>query len=840
MTQLFLAWRLARRELRGGLSGFKVVIACLVLGVAGIAAVGSVGASLEEGLRRDGRMLLGGDVSLRLVQRPPSAEERAYLTANAAALSDTMEMRAMAHGGDDRRILVQLKAVDDAYPLVGALSLTGTQDRLQDVLANTNGVWGAALEPTVLNRLDLAVGDRFRIGEADFQVRAVIAKEPDRVTSVINFGPRVMIADTAMPDTELVQPGSQIRYYTRVLVPGGSSPTAWIEDLDSALPEAGWRIRQPGNAAPGVERFVERMTLFLSFAALSAMLVGGIGVGNGVSAFLERKTGAIATLKCVGASGRLIFLVYFQQVMVLAAIGIGLGLMVGTAIPAIAFTALEGALPVSAVPGIYPVPLTIAGLIGFLTATTFSIWPLLRARTVPASALFRSRVVEPKGVDRLSLITLAVLVAVTAGFVILTASDRGFAVWFVVCTAVSMITLRLAAGAVRRVTPRLTGFGDAAWRLGIANLHRAGNRTDSITMSLGLGLAVLVAIALVQGNLSRQISDRLPDRAPAFFFLDIQSHQVAEFDAAVGGIDGVGKVQRVPSLRGRIVEINGVPSEKVDVAPNARWALRGDRALTYRAETPEKADFVAGQWWAADYSGPPLISLDANVAKGFGVGVGDTLTLNILGRDVTAEIASLRAINWRSLQFDFAIIFSPGVLEGAPHVHVAAADAPVEIEDSLEKAVTDKFSNVTAVRVREALEAAANILAGIGLAVRGAASVALLAGVLVLSGAIIAGHRRRVYDSVVFKVLGATRRNVARAYLVEYGALGLATGLTAAVVGTLVSFGIVAFLMDMEWVFLPGVVASVVGISLLVVILAGLLGTWRALSQPAAPLLRNE
>jgi putative ABC transport system permease protein len=382
-------------------------------------------------------------------------------------------------------------------------------------------------------------------------------------------------------------------------------------------------------------------------------------------------------------------------------------------------------------------------------------------------------------------------------------------------------------------------FGGAAGRLALANLHRPGSVTPSVVMSLGLGLSVLVAVALIDGNLSRQVAERLPERAPAFFFIDIQPDQVADFAATVAALPGASGYRSVPTLRARITHIAGVPVEDAEIAAGSQWAVRGDRALTYAAEKGTDAKLVDGAWWPADYSGPPLISLDAGLAEGFGVTVGDTLTLNVLGREVTARIASTREIDWRSLRFDFAIIFAPGTLESAPQTHIAAVEAPLEAEEAV-AAATDAFPNISAIRVRDALEAVARILDGIAVAIRGTASVTVLAGALVLAGTVAAGEQRRIYDAVVFKVLGATRRRILGVFLLEYGVLGLATGAVGAVVGTLAAWAVIRFLMQSEWVFLPGTITATVAACIAITLVVGLIGTARALGHKAAAHLRNE
>ncbi|MBT4115667.1 MAG: FtsX-like permease family protein [Rhodospirillaceae bacterium] len=834
------AWRLARRELRGGLGGFRIFLACLTLGVAAIAGVGSLSEAVEGGLRNDARRLLGGDVSIRLIQRTAEPAQKAYFAA-AGDVSETVEMRAMARAELARkRTLVELKAVDNAYPLVGEIELDGGGD-LGAALVQKDGVWGAVVERGLLTKLKIKPADRIRVGDASFVLRGVIGREPDRVASVLSFGPRMMVAAAALKSTGLILPGSQIRYRYRVGLRPELDAKAWIAGINENFPSAGWRVRSTEEVAPGLRRFIDRMTLFLTFVGLTTLLVGGVGITNAVASYLDERARTIATLKCLGAPASLIFQVYFLQIMALTGIGLILGLGIGAGLPALAASLLEPLLPFRIIPGVHAGPLIIAAVFGVLIAITFALWPLARARDIPAANLFRAKVQPNRGRPRgRYLAATAALVIGLAALTIATASDRWFAVWFVAGAGLSLALLNIGATAIMAAARRFKNIRHTESRLAIANLHRPGATTRSVVTSLGLGLGVLVAIALIEGNLNNQIQQRIPKMAPAFFFLDIQPHQVAGFDKTLRGFEGTGDYKRVATIRGRIVGIAGTPVTEATIKPGSAWAVRGDRVLTYAAKPRDGDIFTAGEWWPENYRGPPLISLDAHIAHDFGVKTGDTLTINVLGRDIQAKIANLRAIDWRSMRFNFAIIFSPGALDNAPQTHVAAIQAPRSLEDSIERAIGDKFNNISIIRVREALQSAADLLRGIGGAIRATAAVTILGGALVLAGVVAANRRRRVFDAVVFKVLGATRGAIFRAFLIEYGLLGIATGLLAAAIGTLTAWAIVVLLMDMQWRFSPGIVALTVAACILLTLVAGFAGTWWALGQKSAPLLRNE
>jgi putative ABC transport system permease protein len=842
MNSTRLALRLALRELRAGLTGFRIFLACLALGVAAIAGVGTLSEAFVGGLKDDSRNLLGGDIDLRFLHRKATPEQLSYLKKNSSELSSTVRMRAMASMPSQvkDRALVELKAVDGAYPLVGSMTLEPSIP-LAELIATKNGALGAVADATLLSKLGVKVGEYVKVGDAEFQIRAVILKEPDRATSVFNLGPRLMIQETALEKTGLVRPGSQIRYHYRVKLEKPGDGKNWTEALNKSFPSAGWRIRGVDEAAPGIKRFIERMTLFLSFVGLTSLLVGGIGIANAVSSYLESRTDTIATFKCLGAPGRMVFKIYMLQILMLGILGTIIGLAIGVGLPGIALQALAGTLPIVPRAEIYFGPIWIAAAFGVATTFTFALLPLARAREIPAQHLFRRRINAVSGWPRKRYrAALFLSVLGLAALTLLTTSDRYFAAWFIGCAIITLAILHVSALGVMAIARRIKNPPGAVGRLVITNLHRPGAATPSIFLSLGLGLTVLVAIALIEGNLSQQVNERLPEKAPAFFFIDIQPGQVSDFDKTVQAVADTSGFRRVPSLRGRIVQIDGKPVKDVKVAPETAWAIRGDRALTYTAIKPADTKVTDGKWWPADYTGAPQISLDVGLAKGFGVGVGDTLTLNILGQDVTAKITSLREIDWRSLRFDFAIIFAPGTLEGAPHTHIAAIEVPKSGEDAVERALAGKFGNVTAIRVREALEAAATILAGIGAAIRGAAGIAILAGALVLAGTVAAGHNRRIYDAVVFKVLGATRGKVMKAYLLEYGILGLATGIIAAGIGSITAWAVVVHLIKSEWIYLPDVAVFTVLLCMAVTLILGFMGTWRALGQHAAPHLRNE
>ncbi|MGE0748562.1 MAG: ABC transporter permease [Rhodospirillales bacterium] len=841
MPTLTLALRLAARELRGGARGFRIFLACLALGVAAIAAVGSISASIGRGLQDQGREILGGDVMLRMIHRDLEPAQRDFL-ARQGEVSRLITARAMARAATgDGRSLIELKAVDGAYPLYGRLALAPDMPAAH-AFALADGAWGAAVDEALLRRLGVAVGDRVRVGEATYQIRAVIESEPDRAgtTQAIALGPRFLVGMDSVPATELIQPGSLVWYGYAVRLPDGRTPAAFRAALGEAFPDRWWQLRDRNNAAPQVNRFVERTTLFLTLVGLTALVVGGVGVGNAVRHYLAGKTESIATLKCLGATAPLVFAVYLTETMAMAAVGIVIGLAAGAAVPLLLAGSIAAGIELPVVSGVYAAPLLLAAAFGVLVSLAFSVWPIAQACELPPGTLFRALLRPSRRWPRRAFVALTAAAAVAlAALAIFSAPDRFLALWFVGGAALALALFRgagqlLAAAARRAPAGQRTGL-----RLALANLHRPGAPTGSIVVSLGLGLTVLIAVALIQGNLAHQIEAAMPERAPGFYFIDIQPAQREEFERTVRAVPGFQELRDVPMLRGRITALNGVPAAEAKVAPEVQWLLRGDRGITWARERPTEVNVVEGRWWPADYRGEPLISFTADGARGMGLKIGDTMTINVLGRDITARLANVRDVEWGSLRMNFTIILSPGLVEQAPQTWLATVHARPDAELAIERAVTDRFPNVTAIRVKDVLQTVSTVLGKLAGAVGAAAAITLAAGTLVLAGAIAASHRRRVYDAVVLKVLGATRWRILGSFLLEYGIVGLATAGVAAVFGTVAAWAVVTQVMKLEWVFLPWLVAAAAALCGALTLGFGLVGTWRALGQKPAPLLRN-
>jgi putative ABC transport system permease protein len=827
------------REMRGGLKGFRVFFACLLLGVASIAGVGSLTKAINLGLSEEGRALMTGDMEIRY-SRVDATEDHINHFEASGIVSRKIKLRAMTKADKStRRRLTELKAVDNLYPLYGELITDPPLAR--DQLFNKQGeLWGASIPANLADVLRAEVGDILSIGDLKFEIRTILVTEPDLANEGFQLGPSVMISYDAMLRSGLIREGSLVEYYYRLKMPADTDLAQWREDIYDAYPDERFRVREYKYAASGFRRFVDRLSMFLTLVGLSALVVGGVGVGNAVRNYLEARVETIATFKVLGSTSGMIFKIYMTQVMLLAFFAIAIGLAIGAYLPLILGDLLQGQLPVPPKFGIYPVPLFLAAVYGLLITIAFSLWPLGKAQDVPAARLYRDLVSPDVAWPRKRYIALIALSAVTISVMAVVFSDRPMmAAGFVAGALAVLLLLRGTGAAIQKLAAKLPRPKKPTLRLALANIYRPGAATGSVVMSLGLGLTLFATITLVEGNLQDRVNEEVPEIAPAFFFMDIQKHEGEQFSSDVNSFGGVEDLRMVANLRARMVSVKGVPAN--DVKTNGfGWVVRGDRTVSYSDTLPPQNELVEGEWWPADYSGPPLVSFGAREAEGIGITVGDHVEVSIMGRTFKVEVANLRKFEWGQMNFNFVMIFDSNMLKDAPHSYMASLKVQDDVEAAVHRKLTDDYPGVTTIRVKELIESVNDILSQIKTSVQATALVAILAGILVLAGAIAAGHRHRVYDAVILKVVGAVRLDVLKAYMIEYFALGIIVGLVALGLGSLAGYVVVTMVMDMayspQW---PAMISTIVA-SIVITVGFGLMGTWKTLGAKPMAVLRNE
>ncbi|AOF94641.1 ABC transporter permease [Sphingobium sp. RAC03] len=828
------SWRIARRDLLGRFRGLRLLFLCLFLGVATLAAIGSLTSAITQELSQRGQGLLGGDVEIAMTQREAGEGDKAAFR-RLGRLSETIRLRAMARGErpDSAAVLTELKGVDSAYPLYGTLALQG-------------GVYRAPLAPdriligpALADRLSVKPGDRLVYGTATFTIADVIADEPDRLGEGFTLGPVAIVSLDGLRRTGLIQPGSLYDSKYRLRLSPGADAQAVREDLEKRYASAGWEYKDRDRAAPGASRFIVRMGQFLSLIGLAALVIAGIGVSNGVASYLALKRPGIATFKVLGATSTDIARIYLLQIGCVALLGIACGLIVGALLPP-AIVALAGdVLPVSPGFQLHPLPLVTSAAYGLLIAFLFTLPPLARARTQPAALLFRGVVDARHGIDRRSLIAMTAAGALLVALALGTARDPLFSAAVLGATAAVLLLLLGIGWGVRQLALRAPRPRRPLLRLALANLHRPGAQTAALIVALGLALTLFVTLAGIQTSLDSEIRNVVPKTAPAQFVLDIPSGEGDRFQTIVRSQAPDAQFNIVPALRGTIVAYGNQRVTDLKELPDGAWFLRGERGITYSTTLPEGSELVEGQWWAPDYAGPPLVSFDAEAARTLGIGVGDTLTVSLLGREITARIASLRKINWETMGFNYIMVFSPGTVSAAPHSLAATITMDPRQDNQVTRALLAAFPGVSVIAVGEVIEQVGAIMTQMSSAIVAAASVAILAGIAVLVGAIAASRQARSYDSVILKTLGATRWQILGGQALEYGLLAMMLALVALALGSGAAWFVIVQIFDFTWSPDWLVVLATLGGGALLTLGIGLAGSIPLLSVRPATALRQ-
>jgi putative ABC transport system permease protein len=876
---LRLATRFARRELRGGLRGFWIFIACIALGVAAIAAVGSVAHAMRDTIAGQGREILGGDISFSLIQRQASDEERTWI-AGLGTISEVATLRALAKrdsppgsaatnagnaGAEDDDAtatqLVEVKTVDPAYPLYGTVDAQRSASGVSSSAANAfpdwhaalakqpDGTYGALMERSLSDRLGVTVGDHIGLGLARLTLTGILNTEPDKISAGVGFGPRLMLGPEALAETGLVQPGSLVRWTYRVRLPADDAAASRLDaiklEAGKRFPEAGWEIRTRTDASPGLVANIENFASFLTLVGLTALIVGGVGVANAVKSFVDMKRDVIAIFKCLGASGDLVFLIYAIQVLFVTLIGVGAGLIVGVALADTAAWFLKDLLPIGSSVSIYPSDLALAAIYGVLTAMSFALWPLGRTHDMQPSALFRDGVAPSRVWPRLRYtIATAVIGLTLVALAIILAPDRRLAAGYLAAFAGIFVVLRLVSAGIGWIARHAPRPPLPELRLALANLHRPGAATVSVMLSLGLGLTLLVSLSLIDANLRGQLDAQLPKTVPSFFFLDISPDNLVPFSGAIAKSAPNATFDSVPMLRGRIVAVKGVPADELKVPPRSTFILQGDRGMTYAATVPKNSTLTQGSWWPANYNGPPLVSLEDDLGHDLGLHIGDRMTVNVLGRDLDVTIGNFRKVAWSTFGINFFMVFSPNTFAGAPIGDLATVAFPSGTPDATEYAllnsITRAFPTITAIRVKDQLKSVSDLIGKLATGVAAAASVTIVTAILVLAGAFAASQERRIYVAVILKTLGATRARILTALTLEFVVLGLVAAIVALAAGSVAAWVVIAQVMKLSFRMSLGVAVEALLAAVVITLVMGLANTAVALGRKAAPILRNR
>lgn len=841
MNKTRIIFKLAFSELRHGWKHFSVFVICLALGVTIMGAVGGIGSVVSGALEREVKSLLGGDIEARLRGVEATPDERKFLESY-GKISSIATLRSMLYHGEEST-LVEVKAIDSAYPLVGQLLLN---ENISVPAALANG--GAIVDSILLAHLGLTLGDEIRLGSKVFIIRGTLKKEPDRAVQIFSFGPRVMVSQESIREAGLVNTFSLMEHRYRILLPEpqfikNTMKEQLKAELKARFPGSSWQVDTGTDGNQILERFTSQLLTFLTLSGLATFLIAGIGIGSSARAYLERKLQTIAVFKSLGASQRTVLMVYLAVLGVLALIGGLLGTLSALIIVHAMLPLISPVLPIiepDALPSIPP--FFLAFWYGLLIVYLFSMPALLGALKIRPAQLFRSKtgILLVRG-DYMTWWVTGALALLLLGTLTIAATDKIFMLGAVGVMLLAFLLFGLCAVGVRTIARRTKA--KRPWlRLALGNLHRRGSTAGTVIFAIGVSLTVLIALTLTEANFQSRIKILADEKAPSLFLMDIQPHQRDGIQSLLKEYADPKRIMIYPMLRGRISAINGVPIREEDVDPDVRWAVRGDRGISTADLLPDNARVAAGQWWPEHYQGPPLVSVDKRFLSGMGLKIGSILTLNLLGEDITATVANSRDIDYTTFQLNFSLILSPGVIDSYPRTYLSTVhlDASREKEAELARKIARDFSGVTIIRTAEVIAVVLEIAGYIAMALRITVGISLLAGLLVLVSALSATLEQRLYDVAVLKVLGARKSDILKAYTFEWILLALATSLIAASLGTLGSWLIMLRFRGQDFSPMLEVILTTVGACVIVIWLTGYYGNRRMFKLRAAGLLRNE
>lgn len=836
---------IAQRDLRVGYRELGLLMLCVMLSMAVITSVCGMIQSVRSGIADQATTILGGDVELNRIYYQVPVDVQDYVKSQ-GEMSTVIEMRTMASDASGQhRTMVEFKGVSRNYPLVGDVKLRDGAP-FPGVFNPTPDFYGAVVEERLLRALHIQQGDLIRIGQMQFQVRAVIESEPDRAGNMaFGIGPRVMTSLEGLRDSELLEPGALLYYRYRVKLPENTTLDAWKQHLQSRFPGANWTLRDSRDASPSLTDALQRVFMFFSATALLTLLAAGIGIAHAAQAFLHSKQSTIAMLRCLGASKTQVGVIFGWQLLRAGALSILTGIIAGVLLQQLLLPQLASMIPIKPANTLNMLQLLTVIAFGFCALAVFSLIPLVRAAHGSPIALFRSISQGTTATDDVFLPPLS--------FAILLALMLGLARLAVMLTGEKTLTLYIYAGSIaalglftalayaaQRAARMLSHRSNLRWRWVWGSIARSGQSTRAIITSLGMGLSLLVTIGLVAGNLHSQLSEGLPSRAPSYFLIDIQKMDEATLGLGLKAIPGVQSVTMMPMLRGRIAALNGQPVKPEAAAQSARWALRSDRGLTFSAALPANSRVVEGKWWPADYRGAPLVSFDAKLAHAMGLKLGDAITFTVLDREITATIANLRDISWGTFEMNFTTVFTPNALQDLPYTMLATIHADATSDAPLEDFLAANYPAVTLIRTKEILAQLLGILDQISLSIMITAWVSIGCAVLVVASAIRGAYAARMPELMVLRVLGAQVKQLLRLSALELALLGLLCALVAAGIGLIASYGLTQRMILDHFSAQPQLLAQVTALGLLICIGAGWWFCRRALRQSALPYLRNE
>jgi putative ABC transport system permease protein len=818
---------------------------CIAIGVGSIVTLRSVIQSVRQVFAGEARALLAADLVVS-TNRPvdPALAEKidARLAAAGAEVTRTVEVATMASAAHGPARMVEVKAVSPGFPYFGVLKLEGGAPYRYEQLAG----FGALARPELLAQLGLAVGDRVSLGGRAFQIRGVIEAEPGRRLGAFSLGPRVIVALPDLDATGLLTFGSRANYQRLARVPAAAL-AGLTRELRADLANTFVRVRPYTATEDDMGEDFARAENYLSLVGLVIVILGGVGVSSVTRVFVQQKIRSIAVLKCIGARSSQVLAIYLAQVLALGILGGVVGVGIAAGLMALMPLWLSPAVTQGVVIDYTLTASAVAQGVGtgLLVSLLFAIVPLLDVRHVKPSQLLRDETAS----GARDWLRWAVTAAVGAALVGLTMWQAGsvrigtiVAIGFV---AVATALWAAGLGLIAAVRP-LAASGWFPLRHAALQLTRPGGQVHLVLLTVGLGAFFILGVRGLQENLVREVSVDTAADAPDMFLLDIQNDQLADVTAALnaGRPEGAPAVRSMPVLRARVVGVQGLEVTLEDVEDvRGRGSLAREYTVTYRAAFERNETVVDGAAWPATPSSEGEVSIEESIRDRFGIQVGDTMRFDVVGRTVSARVVSVRRVDWRDGRAGgFMFVFRPGLLDQAPHGHIAFVRGPATAAERarLMSTLAAGYPNVSVIDGREMLTALKAVVDNVTLAVTVVGTLVVVSGLLILVGAVAMTKFRRVYEAAILKTLGATRRIIGSMLLLEYGVLGALAGVLGAAGAAALTWALSRFAFEIPWRPLPALLAFGIAACATVVSAVGLAASWDVLRKKPLATLRGQ
>ncbi len=836
-------FNLTWREIRSSWRRLLFFFLCIAIGVGSVVALRSLIQNLSQAVGGDARALMTADIEVSSTNdfSPTDIQKIEDVLGKSKiieARNEAITTSAMARPADPQNeslSFVELKGIEPPFPLVGNFK-TSDGKNFDFKLVENNG---AVVSPLLLEDLGIKIGDKIKIADGEFQIRATFDEEPGGASG-FRLGPRVFIEKKAFDSAGITSGGGRSR--RRILYRTSDNPTTIVKDLRENLKGTILQVQSYRETQENLGEQFTRTENYLSLTGLLILVLGGVGVWNVARVFVEQKRKSVAVLKCLGASGTRIITVYLLQILTLGFLGSLFGVFLAQCFLWFAKTRFNDALPAAMSYSIH-IPVALQGiLLGVLISLLFSALPLLQVRNIKPRLLLHDATGEKtRRLDWTKTIFGAVSLFGLLALAAWQAGSLKVGAFFLVGLGFTSVFLYLAAVALTLILKRFRNFGSFAIGQAINSLYRPGNQTRIILLAVGLGAFVVLAVQSLQTNLIREFDFTRNQTLPSLFIIDVQKSQIDELGKILEEKTGE-SAQILPTIRARVSFINGQPFDYQNRETRQQQGQIGrEFAVTYRPNLDSNETVIDGKWFNSN-SEIPQVSVEEDMSDRLKVGVGDSITFDISGRKVTAQVANIRKLDLRNTRTAFVFVFAPGVLEKAPQTFVANVlkKLPETDRQRLQRNLVDKFPNIQIFDVADIVAAVQKLVNNFVLAISFVGSFVILSGILILVGSIALTKSQRIYENAILKTLGAKRPTLATILFAEYGLLGLLAGIIGATFATALSFAVSKYIFEIDWEFDLKLTLLGVLITALLVMAVGVIASFDVLFRKPLATLRSQ